>query len=871
MANKKLFTKFASLAMAGALAFSAVPVGGLSGVMAATTASLDVVTYNNLVWGGGTSLTGGNRGGFTFKDIVSKAEVTTGTDTIDVTTSANYSLVGTTPVAYDDDVTFKNGKDYGSFEVVAGDPKTGATATEEFEIKSRDLGTAVVVGQAGENLSKEGELHVEYNGDVQTLDKNQISAVAFAAGVNGSDVTTEALAKTDYYYTQAAGKDADQTYTGTVTGLDKRVTGTQTVYMTIDQYDLSTKTFTGAAAAADGKYNVTVDVDNAVVGGGNPGVVVKAELKDDGKLETLEEGTDFNCQFENGGVGTDSGTVIITGAGNFTGTITENYDVVDEKNNIGAATVTVKSGTKNLTNGDVITYDGAIKKVEESEVKVMNDDGKTTKTLINGTDYRIEYEWDEKDEDSTNAWAKNPINAGVVTAKFIGEGDYAGELTATYTIEQADIDSNKTDISISGTYTFDGSAQEPDLDKSTGIVVKYNTNQIYGSNDNSKLQGYKVTYDNNVNAGTATANVMGVGNFKGVKTETFKISQLSIGKCEIKDIANQVFVEGVAAEPALEISYKNSNDETLNLDVNSDYTVEYASNTKVGTGNAKIKGAGNYTGSTTKSFKILGAEYDIANATVILTSDEFAYDGNYHSGGVKSVSMTGSDGKVTVLTNGTDYDVETATGKEVGEYNVTIKAKGSKYCGTVVKTFKITGYDVKDAGFSLKKTSVKYNGKKKTPELVVAEGKRYDGGTMTEGVDYEVSGIKGITNVGSVKVTVTGLNGYAGSTKTFTFKVTKADQPLKASGKKVTVKNVSKANQTIKAKNAYSVSKAEGKVTYKKTSGKGKITVNKSSGKITVKKGLKAGTYKVKVKITAAGNSNYKSGSKTVTVKITVK
>lgn len=44
-----------------------------------------------------------------------------------------------------------------------------------------------------------------------------------------------------------------------------------------------------------------------------------------------------------------------------------------------------------------------------------------------------------------------------------------------------------------------------------------------------------------------------------------------------------------------------------------------------------------------------------------------------------------------------------------------------------------------------------------------------------------------------------------------------------------------------------------------------------SHGKIAIKKGLKKGTYKIKVEATAKGNANYKSGSKTVTVKVAVK
>lgn len=60
-------------------------------------------------------------------------------------------------------------------------------------------------------------------------------------------------------------------------------------------------------------------------------------------------------------------------------------------------------------------------------------------------------------------------------------------------------------------------------------------------------------------------------------------------------------------------------------------------------------------------------------------------------------------------------------------------------------------------------------------------------------------------------------------------------------------------------------------MTYKKVKGNKKISINKKTGRITVKKGLKKGTYKVKIKVRAAGTSKYRSGSKTVVVKVKVK
>ena len=76
----------------------------------------------------------------------------------------------------------------------------------------------------------------------------------------------------------------------------------------------------------------------------------------------------------------------------------------------------------------------------------------------------------------------------------------------------------------------------------------------------------------------------------------------------------------------------------------------------------------------------------------------------------------------------------------------------------------------------------------------------------------------------------------------------------------------------LKKDNRFIMNKGQGNKTYVKVSGNKKIKINKKTGKITVKKGLKKGTYKVKVKIKAAGNKNFKSsGCKQETFNIMVK
>ena len=166
---------------------------------------------------------------------------------------------------------------------------------------------------------------------------------------------------------------------------------------------------------------------------------------------------------------------------------------------------------------------------------------------------------------------------------------------------------------------------------------------------------------------------------------------------------------------------------------------------------------------------------------------------------------------------------------------------------------------------TLSKTSYVYDGKAKTPAITVTD----INGTPISSENYKVE-YSANKNVGTGKVTVSFDNNYTG-TKALTFKITKAAQPLTVKAKSAKTVTVKSKKATIAAKDALTVSKAQGTVTYTKASGKKYFSVNKKNGKITVKKGTPKGTYKVKIKVTAAGNSNYKSGNKTVTITIKVK
>ena len=91
---------------------------------------------------------------------------------------------------------------------------------------------------------------------------------------------------------------------------------------------------------------------------------------------------------------------------------------------------------------------------------------------------------------------------------------------------------------------------------------------------------------------------------------------------------------------------------------------------------------------------------------------------------------------------------------------------------------------------------------------------------------------------------------------------------VKVTNKTVKYKKVKKYAVTVKP---FKVSRAVGKVAYKKTGGSKRLTLNKKTGTVTVKRGTKKGTYKITVKVTAAGDDDYKAKSKTVTAKVRVK
>ena len=216
----------------------------------------------------------------------------------------------------------------------------------------------------------------------------------------------------------------------------------------------------------------------------------------------------------------------------------------------------------------------------------------------------------------------------------------------------------------------------------------------------------------------------------------------------------------------------------------------------------------------------------------------------------------------------------------VGEYYISASGKigTNDYFGNpttavgVLPWAKVTVTPAVDLSVAkIKANTATYTGGKLTPDVTVT----LDGNTV-DSKYYDVSFENNI-NVGTGKVIVVGKNGYYGKALG-TFTIEKASQTIKSvQPLKKTYKASKKTKKLAKKKTfrleAVSTGDSKVSVTFAKANKAGgkKIKISKT-GKVTVKKGLKKGTYKVKVKMNKAGNQNY-NAAKTVskTLKITIK
>ena len=206
---------------------------------------------------------------------------------------------------------------------------------------------------------------------------------------------------------------------------------------------------------------------------------------------------------------------------------------------------------------------------------------------------------------------------------------------------------------------------------------------------------------------------------------------------------------------------------TLLID-KKDYSVTYKNNTKVNDASVvksaptiTITGKGNYSGTITKTFKILPLD---------ISQDVFSSENivlNYNKKVQKPVPAVLFNGKK--LNNKTDYSVEYISDKEdgykePGNYDIRVIGKGN-FTGNRTITLSITEQTIISKASVSKIPSQKYTGQEIKPEIIVKIGK-----TTLGNEDYDLTYFNNV-DVGTATITITGKGSYVG-TKNVTFNIT---------------------------------------------------------------------------------------------------
>ena len=268
------------------------------------------------------------------------------------------------------------------------------------------------------------------------------------------------------------------------------------------------------------------------------------------------KGKDYTVEYSNN-INAGTGIATVTGIGRFTGTINKEFKILPRT--ISSATISTNS----------YTYDGTEKK---QNVTVKYNDT----NLIENQDYVVEY--------------TNNINAGTATVTVTGIGNYTGTFTKTFTISPKSIKSSSIELETLS-YTYDGTEKKPRATIMDGNIVL------------TENQDYTITYKNNINKGTATVIVTGIGNYTGTVNENFTILPKNINLSSIELEALSYTYDGTEKKPRVTIM-----DGNIVLTENQDYTITYSNNINAGIATVTIIGTGNYTNTKTENFQINKAD-----------------------------------------------------------------------------------------------------------------------------------------------------------------------------------------------------------------------------------------------------------------------
>lgn len=119
-----------------------------------------------------------------------------------------------------------------------------------------------------------------------------------------------------------------------------------------------------------------------------------------------------------------------------------------------------------------------------------------------------------------------------------------------------------------------------------------------------------VTYENNINVGTATIIYTGKNNYTGEIRKNFKITEASITDDMIANIPSVTY-NTRAHTPDVTVTFEGST-----LEAGKDYDVAYTNNINAGTATVTVTGKGNFTGTASKTFTINKAGLTLNPCTI---------------------------------------------------------------------------------------------------------------------------------------------------------------------------------------------------------------------------------------------------------------
>lgn len=471
----------------------------------------------------------------------------------------------------------------------------------------------------------------------------------------------------------------------------------------------------------------------------------------------LKEGTDYKLEYKNN-VNVGTATVKVVGMGAYEGVDqTANFEIEEDCGWNG-----IKYYNDTYQNGDHIgslewSEWGYNKKTPYIPI-ACNHCGKE---LENGKDYTITF--------------SNTDHPGEGTAKVVGLNKYAGyELSFTYTLKAKDLKAesyyNGDDL---GTYKWTGKEVKPDIGK---IYVQ----DIYGSVvDTEAVEGkdYQLEYSNNIEEGTATVKVVGIGDAKGtVLTYTYHIEKqhgwngFSVTGHKDGDDLGSYEWTGNDVEPELNLTCNHCGNE---LYLGRDYELEYTGDrTEPGKVTVKVIGTGDYEG-WTQSYT-----YTIMNKT-------FSFESHQDGEDLGAVEYTGSEVRYPIsnvtdktgktLSEGTDYKLVYSDNTKPGVANVQIIGLNDYDGCTLSFTYTIVDHDG-ESGFhnnlytdGADMGSYAYTGEEVKPSIGLMYS-NYNQTFLIEGVDYKVEYSNNI-NPGTATAKVIGIGRYTGHEMSFTYTI----------------------------------------------------------------------------------------------------